>query len=226
MRPFALALLLACALPAAADTLVVANKADATAWLVDPATGAVHAKLEVGVGPHEVAPSPDGRFAAVANYGNGGAEGSTLTILDIREARIWRNVDLADSTRPHGLAWLDRNRLLVTAESQQSLLVVDVWTGEVTNALATDARVSHMVAVHPLHHRAYVSNIADGNMTTLEVDCGSYRVHTETGAGAEGIAVRSSAREAWVTNRAENTVTVVNLDTMAVAAELLSGNSS
>ncbi len=218
---FLLALLFA--LPVAAGTLVVANKADATVWLVEPESGDVHAKFDVGVGPHEVAASPDGRFAAVANYGDGGREGSTLTIIDVPEARIFRAVDLGEYTRPHGLSWLDRTRLLVTSETAQSLLVVDVWTGEVSAALATDARVSHMVAPHPLHHRAYVANLADGTMTTLEVDCGSHRVSTETGAGAEGIAVRPDGREAWVTNRAANTVTVVNLDTMAVAAVLPAG---
>jgi YVTN family beta-propeller protein len=223
MRPVAVLFIALCALPAAADTLVVANKADATVWLVEPESGLVHARFDVGVGPHEVAASPDGRFAAVANYGNGSEEGSTLTIIEVAEARIFRAVDLGEYTRPHGLSWLDRSRLLVTSESSQSLLVVDVWTGSVSRALPTDARVSHMVAPHPLHHRAYVANIADGTMTTLEVDCGSHRVATETGAGAEGIAVRPDGREAWVANRAANTVTIVNLDTMDVAAQLQAG---
>lgn len=209
---------------AAAETLVVANKADATVWLMDPETGHVWEKLEVGTGPHEAEASPDGRFAAIANYGNGAVQGTTLSIVDVREGRIFREVDLGEHARPHGMQWLDRRRLLVTAEATQNLLVVDAWTGEVSRELPTDARVSHMVAAHPLHHRAYVANIADGTMTTTEVDCGSYRVQTEAGAGAEGIAVRPDGREAWVTNRAENTITIVNLDTMGVTDTLQAGD--
>ncbi len=52
--------LLASASPAAAGTLVVANKAEATVSLVDVASGEVVATLPTGAGPHEVAVSPDG----------------------------------------------------------------------------------------------------------------------------------------------------------------------
>ena len=218
-------LVLSLAAPAAfAQTLVVANKADATAWLMDPDSGEVFRRLETGRGPHEVESSPDGRFAVVSNYGDGSERGRSLTVIDAREGRVHRGVSLEDHERPHGMAFLDRERLLVTSETSQALLVVDAWTGRVTDDFATDARVSHMVAAHPLKHRAYLANIAGGSMTTQETDQLRYRVQTRTGAGSEGIAVSPDGREAWVTNRAEDSVTVVNLDTMAVAANLPAGS--
>ncbi|MFQ5694784.1 MAG: YncE family protein, partial [Terriglobia bacterium] len=57
-------------LSAAADTLVVLNKSDHEAALVDAATYEVRTKLPTGQGPHEAATSPDGRYAYVANYGS------------------------------------------------------------------------------------------------------------------------------------------------------------
>ena len=66
-----LMLLCALAVPAAlADTLIVLNKSDHEAALVDPETLAVVAKLPTGKGPHEVAVTPDGRWAFVSNYGS------------------------------------------------------------------------------------------------------------------------------------------------------------
>ena len=66
----ALGMLLAAA-HAHAATLIVANKAEASVSLVDLASGKVAATLPVGTGPHEVAVSPDGRLALIANYGTG-----------------------------------------------------------------------------------------------------------------------------------------------------------
>ena len=51
-----------------AATLIVANKAEATVSLIDLASGKVAATLPVGTGPHEVAVSPDGRLALIANF--------------------------------------------------------------------------------------------------------------------------------------------------------------
>src|ERR1700752_2007735 len=53
----------------ASDLLVVLNKSDHQAALVDPRSHAVVAKIPTGRGPHEVAISPDGRTAYVSNYG-------------------------------------------------------------------------------------------------------------------------------------------------------------
>ena len=65
------ALLMACAIvPRAwADTVVVVCKSEFQLALVDPATEKVLAKLPTGLGPHEVAISPDGRTAYVSNFG-------------------------------------------------------------------------------------------------------------------------------------------------------------
>ena len=46
---------------AQAATLVVANKGEATASLIDLPSGQVVATLPTGDGPHEVGMSPDGR---------------------------------------------------------------------------------------------------------------------------------------------------------------------
>ena len=62
-------------------TLVVLNKAEATASLVDVATGTVVATLPTGASPHEVAVSPDGRLALATNY-------DTVSVIDSVELKV------------------------------------------------------------------------------------------------------------------------------------------
>jgi DNA-binding beta-propeller fold protein YncE len=91
----------------AQGTLIVLNKAEASASLLDATTGTVVATLPTGTGPHEVAVSPDGRWALVANYG-AGEGGRSLTVLDVPARRVERTIDLGDYRRPHGVAWRTR----------------------------------------------------------------------------------------------------------------------
>jgi DNA-binding beta-propeller fold protein YncE len=107
-------------------TLLVLNKADATASLVDIVNGKVVATLPTGRAPHEVAVSPDARTAVATNYGPQEEPGGSLTVIDIPRARVLRTIDVGAGTRPHGIAFIDRQRTLVTAEGVRALLAVNV----------------------------------------------------------------------------------------------------
>ena len=85
-RPVLLAALLLTSVAHGA-TLAVANKAEATASLINLESGEVVATLPTGEGPHEVGISPSGQFALVSNYGNRGNAGRSLTLIDIPAAK-------------------------------------------------------------------------------------------------------------------------------------------
>jgi YVTN family beta-propeller protein len=203
-----------------AATLAVANKAEATLSLIDLDAGAVVATLPTGRGPHEVGISPDGRLALVTNYGTGGAPGSSLTLVDVAAARVVRTLDLGDYRRPHGVVWLDGRRALVTAEDARVLLEVDVETGRVTRAFATGQEVSHMVVATGDGARAFVANIGSGSVTAIDLVRGEKLADVATGDGAEGIALAGGGRELWVTNRAADTLTVLDAATLDRLAEI------
>ncbi len=173
---------------ASADTLVVLNKAQATASLLDPAAGKARATVPTGIGPHEVVIGPDGRTAVVANYGEQ-QPGSTLTVFDVETAAVLRTIDLGRLRRPHGLAWLPRSRIVVVkVEDNKGIVCVDVDTGKVHALLPTDQHVSHMVALTPDGGRAFVANIVSGSVTVFALPEGKRLATVATGAGAEGIA--------------------------------------
>ena len=85
------------------------------------------ATLAVGTGPHEVAISPDGRWAVVTVYGDRTSIGNTLAVIDLAAPTpaVVRTIDLGEYHRPHGAAFIqDGRKLVVTSESSQRLVIV------------------------------------------------------------------------------------------------------
>ncbi len=210
--------------PRTGGTLIVLNKAEATASLIDLQTGKVVRTVEVGDGPHEGAASPDGRTVAVANYGGRGGPGSTLTMIDVSSGRATKTILLGDYRRPHGIEWLNNERIAVTCEANQSLLIVNVNTGRVIRAIKTDQRTSHMVVVTPDGKRAFVANIGSGTVSALDLANGKLLKIIPTGAGAEGIAISPDGKDVWVTNRAADTVSLIDAGTLKVKQVLQSAS--
>lgn len=228
-----LLVVLAAPLAAAAQVLIVLNKSDHEAALVNPATYEVAAKLPTGRGPHEAAVSPDGRTAYVSNYGSFAVfregerprmePGHTLTVLDLNARTVKATLELGDYRQPHGL-WVSRDgqRLWVTCEGAQAVLELDATTGKILKAWKTNQNVSHMVVPTPDERKLYVANIGSGSVTVI--DRASDTVKTiPTGAGSEGIDVAPDGREVWVSNRAAHSLSVIDTATDRVRVTLESG---
>ena len=207
---------------AAADsgTLLVLNKSDNTVSLINVATGTAVATIPTGAGPHEVAVSFDGKLAVVANYGTQQAPGSSLTVIDIPAKQTLKTIDLGEYRRPHGITWLRGNEIVVTAEGNRALLIVNLQTGKVTAAITTDQNVSHMVVLARKSDKGFIANIGSGSVTVVDLKTRQKISDITTGAGAEGIDISHDEREVWVTNRAANTVSVIDVKTLKIIATL------
>ncbi len=206
-------------------TLVVLNKAEASASLIDLDAGVVVATIPTGEGPHEVAVSPDGQLAVATSYGTDRAPGSTLAVIDLPGAKAVKTVDLGEYGRPHGIVWLkDGRHVLVTAEAKKAVITVDVATGSVTRAVETGQEISHMLAVAPDGSRAFVANIGSGSVTAIDLEKAERIANIGAGEGAEGIDITPDGREVWITNRAADTVTVIDASSLEVLKELRAGS--
>jgi YVTN family beta-propeller protein len=217
--PLLFAALLAVALRAAADDrLIILNKSDDTASILDVSSGKVTATIPVGHGPHEVAVLAGGRTAAVADYGDRDRPGRTITLIDLGKNSKSGSIELPDGARPHGLFALIDGRLLVTAEGLKELLLVDPAARRVEQRIPTSQEVSHMVVATPDGSRAFVANIGSGSVTVVQGRKAIKQI--PTGKGAEGIAITPDGREVWVTNREADTVSVIDVSSLEVAATL------
>ena len=200
--------------------LVVLNKSDDTASILDAATGKAKATVPVGHGPHEVEVLAGGRTAAVSNYGDRARPGRSLTLLDLEKGAAAATIELPEGARPHGLCALADGRLLVTAEGLKELLVVDPQAKKLVLRVATAREVSHMVVATPDGARAFVANIGSGSVTVVDLAAGKVLQDIPTGQGAEGIAITPDGREVWVCNRAADTISVVDAKTLAIVATM------
>jgi YVTN family beta-propeller protein len=202
------------------DMLVVLNKSDNTASVLDATTGKSLATLPTGVGPHEVTILPGGRVAVVSNYGTREAPGRSLTLIDLAKLANAGTIILPEGARPHGSAAVSAEKLLVTAEGRKELLVVEPLARRLTSTIPIGKEVSHMVVVSPDGKRAFVANIGSGSVTVVDVDAGSVLTDIPTGAGAEGIDIRPGGAEVWVANREANTISVIDTSRAAVTATI------
>jgi len=198
---------------ARAGLLVVANQQANTATVLNTATMSAIATVPVGVGPHEVAVSPDGRWAIVSNYGSQTTAGNSLSVLDLaaETPAVVRTIDLGEYQRPHGVAFVQAGaKLLVTSETAQRLLLVDFNTGRVDTAMATNGRGSHMVTVQRDGRRAWTGNIADGTVTEYDIDRRATRRTFPVAPNDEGIAATAGGVQVWVGSNSAKTVTVID----------------
>lgn len=219
------------------DRVLVANKAEATVSVFDPAERREVLRLPTGDGPHEVAVSPSGRLAVVSDYG-GQKPGSTLTIVDIVTPEVVRTIELTVTEgegeqaarrtllRPHGLRFVTPTEVAITSETARCLAIVDVGTGKVSRTLPTPQTTMHMVAARQGDHVLAATSIREGNLALFDLRAREKAVPTivRTGEGAEGLAVSPSTGLVWVANRAANTLSIVDPAAGKVVATLETGD--
>jgi YVTN family beta-propeller protein len=200
---------------ASGDLLLVVNKSDGTVSILDAATGKLRSTVPVEAGPHEVELLSDGKTAAISSYGSKTEPGRMVTVVDLASAKIVSRVDIGPGSRPHGLKSLPDGRLLVTAEGTKELVIVDPQAARVTSRIATARDISHMVTASPDGRRAYVTSLAGGSVTVIDLVTGKVVKDIPTGKGAEGLDATPDGREVWVANRDANTITVIDVKTLA-----------
>ncbi len=122
-------------------TVVVVNKGDNTINFIDIASRKIKFTRATGKGPHEMALSNDGQWAVVTDY----VGGNSLTIFDVKEAKKVRTISLSTYPRPHGVLFLkDQRRVAVSSEASDSVVIVDVHSGQIEKAISTEQKGSHI----------------------------------------------------------------------------------
>lgn len=202
--------------------VLVANQQSGSASLINLADDTAKV-IPVGEGPHEAVISPSGRTGIVTIYGIAGKPGNQLAVIDIASGVVTKTISLGTYTRPHGANFLpgDESRAVVTSESTQNIVLVDLAKGEVLQATPTTAAGSHMVAVTADGSRAVTANITGGSISMFNLKPTPVLDRViPTSPQTEGIAITPDGREVWaasntgivnivnpVTNRIDKTLT-------------------
>lgn len=106
---------------------------DNTLVMLDPETGAVLARVQLGQQPSLIASSPNGDFLAVTN-----ALSHTLSIVTTTDNRVSKTIPLEAGSAPYGVAVNEEGtHVYVVNEAKNTISVVDVSAGQITGTIST-----------------------------------------------------------------------------------------
>lgn len=156
--------------------LLVAQKGDRSLAIVDPVAGSVIASVaEDGVTGHEVAGSPDGRFAVVPVYGNSGVgspgtDGKNIVVIDLDSRKIANNIEFDHGVRPHCPVFGPKDGMLyVTTELDHSITIIDPKTWKIVGSIPTGQPESHMLTISHDGSHGYTANVGPGTVSVLDI---------------------------------------------------------
>ena len=199
---------------------VIVNQESDTASIIDIATGtATH--VPVGGGPHESAVSPNGKQAVVTNYFKPGVgPGSSLSVLDLDTKKEVKRIELDRKAMPHGVQWVDDRTVVCTDERNQRLLLVNVDSGKVDREFVTGQNGSHMLSLNLGTNRIVSSNMGGGSVTIFDFKSGEKLETVTTGKECEGVGISPDGKTIWAGNRAEDTISVIDMSTRKVIKKI------
>ena len=190
--------------------VLVANQQSSNVSLIDLRTDSARL-IAVPPGPHEAVISPSGKTWLVTIYGIG-QPGNQLVVIDIASASITKTISLGEYTRPHGAGFMpgDESRAVVTSETTQRVVIVDLKTGMVLNAIPTEAAGSHMVAITADGKRAFTSNVGTGGTSEVDLANAKFVRAIAIAPRVEGIAVVPNGSTVWAGSNTSGTVSIID----------------
>lgn len=202
--------------------VLVVNREEKQLVILDPQTREIVGKVPTGNGSHEVAATEEGRLAIVSNYGDAGAPGSTLSIIDIDAAKELHRGSVAPLQRPHGLAVVG-DSVWFTAEANQAVGRFNLGENAVDRVVGTAQKLSHMIVADRKSGKLYTSNILSGSVSAIAPVDPPARwdvVAISTARGPEAIALSPDGKQVWVGHRPSGGISVIDTATQKVTASI------
>ncbi len=202
-------------------TVVVVNQQSDTVTLIDLAKMEAYRHVRVVGGPHEAAVSPDGRSVIVTNY-NSRTKGpqNDLSLISLPSGDTIKTISLGQYSMPHDVRWVNDTQVVCTSEANNALLLVNIESGEIERVFETGNRGSHMLALSTDQTRLYCSNMGAGSVTVFDFKTGRKIKDIATGAECEGVGVSPDGRWVWAGNRREDTISIIDTQTLEVVKKL------
>jgi YVTN family beta-propeller protein len=217
--------------PTGTHGLIVIDKIGRHVRFFDPSSFKEISNLEVGVAPHDVAISPDHKFAYIPVYGDGvygknPNPGHTIAIIDLASRQVAGTIDVSPYQAPHGIQIDAAGKIYVTCDLSRKLLVIDPEKRSIEAALDTEG-TGHWAAVLPDASKAYVVNKNDRLfVTVIDLKKRSIIARIPAPNGTEGIAASPDGKHVVAVDHAEPKLLVINTANDTVEVTLpLEGNS-
>lgn len=207
----------------------VANRAYVTEDLrenavveIDLETRNVSSRVAVGIKPHGLWPTPDGRYLFVPNQLTG-----TVSRVDTETMEVDAEVQVGRTPTMVALG-PDGRTAYVTLFGERGLAVVDaksVTSGrmQVNDVIPVGDRPAQ-VAVTPNGRFVLVPCEGPGSLYVISTESHEVVAVIPTGGKAHGVDVSADGRHAFVSNWADDSVSVVDLERRVVVREIPVGD--
>jgi YVTN family beta-propeller protein len=219
--------------PTGTHGLIVIDKIGRHIRFFDPSTfqEIPNTALDVGVAPHDLAISPDHKFAYVPVYGDGvygrnPHPGHTIAIIDLGSRQVAGTIDVSPYQAPHGIQIDAAGKIYVACDLSRKLLVIDPKARSIEAAIDTEG-TGHWVAVLPDASKAYVVNKNDKLFVSV-IDLKKRAIVARIPApnGTEGIAGSEDGRHVVAVDHSEPKILVIDPSTDTVEVTIpLEGNT-
>ncbi|MDE3199498.1 MAG: beta-propeller fold lactonase family protein [Acidobacteriota bacterium] len=203
--------------------LLVAVKGEQKLAIVNPATLKVLGKVdEAGFTGHEVAASPDGKFAFVPVYGNSGVgspgtNGTKMVKIDLATQKIVGTLDFGHGVRPHCPVFGPKDGMLyVTTELDKTVSVVDPNTMKIVGSIPTGQEQSHMLAISHDGLRGYTANVGPGTVSVLEMKARKLIKVISISGDTQRIAISNDDRWVFTADQTKPQLAVIDTKTLSV----------
>ena len=212
--------------------LLALSKKDHVLAIVDPVSLTVKARVAVGVDPHEVIASADGKTAYVSIYGGGSLH--ELNVIDLVAQKALPSIDTRPLFGPHGLVFVN-GKAWFSAEGSKAVGRYDPATGKLDWSMGTGEDRTHMLYVTEDAKNVYTTNVASGTVSLLEnrlVQPGKMappdaKPHEEweqtiipVAKGSEGFDVSPDGKELWTASSDNGNIYIIDLLTKKLAATI------
>lgn len=204
--------------------------------IIDPAAKKVVARVPLSGQPHNIAVSPDGKFAYTSNAlrgvdvknfpGTANAEAltqDTVSVIDLIAQKEVRVIDVGAGANPHGIQYA-AGKVYYTAEGSKTVGRIDPRLGIVDWIGGVGQNRVHELVVTRDGSRILTANKGSDNValiaswdTKLDVlTVGSKPLPWNVtiipaGHGTEGIDITPDEKEAWVLNGEDATISVIDV---------------
>ena len=202
-------------------TMFVANKRGASLSRIDVANGEETHRAETCDNPHELTVSPDEALVAVACY-----SGRTLQVFATDDLHSIAEFELGENARVHSALWLDDFSIIAGAEGRGSLYhIVDTETDAPRPPveIGGGGPGPHLLALSPDEHTAWGTIIPTGEVVRYDLATGSEAARRRIGNAIEAIALSPDGSALWVASNADNVAYRLDPETLAVEAEVPTG---
>ncbi|MFM9956793.1 MAG: YncE family protein [Phycisphaerales bacterium] len=204
--------------------ILYSTRADNKLHILDADDLSLVASKDLGVGAHELAVSPDHRFALGTAYGGPGPghqpADNRIAVFDLEKHRLHRTIDLGTLKRPNDAAFMpDSKHAYVTVEQPPRIVKLSADTGEFTT-IELEKPTNHMLALSPDAKRLYVAHVMPGSISVIDTAEDKVIANHPVPDGAEGLAVSHDNSRVWVSCNRSDRVVVLDAATGKIEHEL------